>query len=90
MKHQPERTCIVCRQKQPKTHLVRMVRTPQGAIILDRTGKVNGRGAYVCQQTACWQTGLHKGHLARALRTKISGDDMLRLQSDLAAQTPTR
>ncbi|MDM8529345.1 YlxR family protein, partial [Anaerolineales bacterium HSG24] len=54
-KHQPQRICIACRQKIDKRLLLRIVRTPEGEFIVDPTGKVNGRGAYICQQPACWQ-----------------------------------
>lgn len=48
----PMRTCIACRQSKPKKELVRIVKNQEG-IFLDRTGKVNGRGAYVCDSVEC-------------------------------------
>lgn len=48
----PERMCICCRQNKPKSQLLRIVLLPQGAT-LDTTGKVNGRGVYVCQSKQC-------------------------------------
>lgn len=53
-KHVPQRTCIVCRQKQDKRSLVRLVRTPEGPVLVDHSGKQNGRGAYLCQNPTCW------------------------------------
>lgn len=50
----PERMCIACRQMKPKNTLLRVVLTPNGAQ-LDLTGKVNGRGVYLCKCAACLQ-----------------------------------
>lgn len=79
VKHIPQRTCLVCRQKTDKRELTRIVRTPEGAVLVDPTGKQNGRGAYLCTKQSCWQAiQAHSGLLERALKTKVS-------QSDLAA-----
>lgn len=53
MKTIPNRMCIACREMKPKTEMLRVVRTPEGEIVLDFTGKKNGRGAYVCNNEAC-------------------------------------
>lgn len=53
VKKSPERTCIVCRQTKEKRDLIRIVRTTSGEFAVDRTGKVNGRGAYICNTAAC-------------------------------------
>lgn len=47
MKKIPERTCVVTREKYPKKELIRVVRTPEGLVVVDETGKQNGRGAYL-------------------------------------------
>ncbi len=47
MKKIPERTCVVTREKLPKKELIRVVRTPMKTVIIDETGKANGRGAYL-------------------------------------------
>ena len=47
MKKIPERTCVVTREKYPKKELIRVVRTPEGSVVVDETGKQNGRGAYL-------------------------------------------
>jgi predicted RNA-binding protein YlxR (DUF448 family) len=49
----PERQCVVCKTMKPKAELVRVVKTPEGEIKLDETGKANGRGAYVCKTGDC-------------------------------------
>jgi predicted RNA-binding protein YlxR (DUF448 family) len=80
-KHIPERTCIACRSrqpgdaKQPKRDLIRLVRSPQGDVSVDLTGKKSGRGAYLCANPVCWQAGLAKGVLERALKTSLTQQD---------------
>ena len=54
-KKKPQRTCIACRQMLDKRELCRVVRTPTGEIVLDDTGKLAGRGAYLCRNLACLQ-----------------------------------
>ena len=49
----PQRQCVGCRTMKDKKALIRVVRTPEGAIVLDSTGKRSGRGAYVCPDPAC-------------------------------------
>lgn len=70
-KHQPERTCIVCRKARPKRELIRIVRTPAG-VRIDPTGKMNGRGAYLCPDPACWQLDIVVPKLQRALRVALT------------------
>jgi uncharacterized protein len=70
-RHVPQRTCIGCRQVLNKRSLIRLVRSPDGEVRIDLTGKMPGRGAYLHDQQSCWQAAL-KGSLARALRTELS------------------
>jgi len=58
---------VACRTARTKRELVRLVRTPGGTIELDPTGRVAGRGAYLCADGGCWETALRRGALARAL-----------------------
>lgn len=74
-KHVPERTCIGCREIRPKRELIRIVLTESGGVEIDPTGKRSGRGAYLCKAKPCWEAGLKKEHLDRALRTKIAVED---------------
>jgi uncharacterized protein len=71
VKHVPLRTCVACRTTGAKRGLVRIVRTPQGGVEVDPTGKSAGRGAYLCRRRQCWQEALKKEGLARALRVKL-------------------
>ena len=79
-KHIPQRTCIGCRQVKPKRELVRLVCTPEGELVVDETGKRNGRGAYLCPDKACWEAALRGGQLAKALKTKIGEQEMQMLR----------
>lgn len=83
-RHVPQRTCIACREAKPKRELVRIVRTPSGAVRIDPTGKQSGRGAYLCQAPACWEAGLARGALLRALKIETIPEVDLRLLADHA------
>lgn len=64
----PQRQCVGCRTMKDKKSLIRVVRTPEGQIVLDATGKKSGRGAYVCPDPAC----LKKARKSRALERAFS------------------
>ena len=76
-KHIPQRTCVGCRKVLPKRSLLRLVHRPEG-ILIDQTGKLAGRGAYLHNIRACWEKGL-KGSLAHALKIELSSVDLERL-----------
>ena len=67
-RHVPLRTCVACRAKTDKRRLVRIVRGTSGEAAPDPTGKAPGRGAYLCPRFECWETGIGKGRLGRALK----------------------
>ena len=67
-RHVPLRTCSGCREQRPKRELVRVVRLEDASVVLDETGRRNGRGAYLCRQPECWQRALRTGSLAHALK----------------------
>ena len=72
-KHVPQRTCVVCRQKFDKRQLTRLVRTAEEGVLVDPSGKRNGRGAYVCPQLVCWDKLLqNSGLLSQALKTNVT------------------
>ena len=70
-KHIPQRMCISCRERSAKRTLFRIVRTPEGSVEIDATGKMNGRGAYLCDDPACWRRALSSNALARALKIEL-------------------
>lgn len=71
MRKIPRRTCVACRTGRAKRDLVRIVRAVNGAVVVDLTGKQSGRGAYLCRQRACWEAGLRRGVLERALKQPV-------------------
>ncbi len=66
--------CVVCRAKGDKRTLTRIVRTEAG-VRIDPTGKMNGRGAYLCDQDTCWDRAVAGGALNQALRTTLTEED---------------
>jgi predicted RNA-binding protein YlxR (DUF448 family) len=62
---------VACRTGRPKRELLRVVRTPDRRVVIDATGRLSGRGAYVCRDAACLKTAIEKGALARALETPL-------------------
>ena len=78
----PMRMCVSCREMRPKKELTRVVRTPEGTVVIDPTGRANGRGAYLCLKTACLDKAVKSRALERALETKIEPEtyDTLRAQ----------
>ncbi len=78
-RHVPIRTCVVCREKAGKREFVRVVRTEEG-VQVDSTGKMNGRGAYLCEREVCWEAAVKTDILAKALRTSLTEVDRERLR----------
>jgi len=79
-KHVPQRTCIVCRSERRKRELVRIVRTPAGTVQVDPTGKVAGRGAYLCKARSCWEGPALAQKLNAALKTTLTVEDLAALR----------
>ena len=63
---------MACREHSAKRALIRIVRTAAGEVEIDPTGRMNGRGAYLCDQPACWSKALANSILAKALNVEIS------------------
>jgi hypothetical protein len=73
--------CIGCRQSKPKRELIRLVRTLDGELVVDETGRENGRGAYLCPDKACWEEVLRGGQIAKALKIEIGEREKQILQA---------
>ena len=67
----PQRQCVGCRTMKDKKALIRVVRTPEGEIVLDATGKKSGRGAYVCPDPVCLKKARKSKALERAFSLEI-------------------
>lgn len=67
----PLRQCVGCREMKPKKELIRVIKTKEEQVQLDVTGKKNGRGAYVCFSTECFQKAVKNKGFERSLKIKI-------------------
>ena len=74
------RMCVACREMKPKKELIRVVRTPEGEIVADETGRRNGRGAYLCRSEACLAKALKIKALERALEQPLSEEAVTQLR----------
>ena len=72
VKRNPQRTCMGCNQKKDKKDLVRIVKNKENEINVDRTGKLDGRGAYICDNIECLEKVIKTKRLEKALDIKIS------------------
>ncbi len=81
----PMRMCVGCREMKEKRDLIRVVRSPEGEISLDPTGKKPGRGAYVCRQGECLQRAIKQRQLERQLQSAMTPEVSEGLRAALAA-----
>ena len=70
----PERMCVGCREMKPKNELIRVVRTPDGNVLLDTVGKAAGRGAYLCRNSACLKRALKQRQIERQLEVTLTDE----------------
>ena len=85
----PMRMCVGCREMKPKKELLRAVRSPQGEVSLDPTGKKPGRGAYCCYNADCLRRALKQGQLDRQLEVRLSDEvnaELTRTMEELLRQ----
>lgn len=71
-KKKPARRCVACNEQKEKNELLRIVRTPEGNIEIDLTGKKNGRGAYICKSEECLNKVIKSKKLERTFEKEIS------------------
>lgn len=79
----PMRMCTACREMKPKRDLIRVVKTTDGEIKLDTTGRLNGRGAYICKSSECFEKARKTNALARAFEMRVSEDVYNQLETEL-------
>ena len=82
----PERKCMGCNEKKPKKELVRIVRTPEGEVMLDVTGKKSGRGAYICPEVSCYEKALKSKRLERTLEVEIPDSVYEQVKKNLVSE----
>lgn len=78
----PTRTCIACGKAADKRGLCRIVRSPEGHVALDESGKAPGRGAYLCFDETCFSKARAKRLLDARLRVRVSAEDYERLEHE--------
>jgi predicted RNA-binding protein YlxR (DUF448 family) len=83
VKKQPIRRCTGCGEHFPKPTLIRVVRTPEGEIVLDEIGKKSGRGAYICKSASCLKKARKAKRLESSLDCKIPDEVYDRLEEEL-------
>lgn len=81
----PQRQCVGCREMKDKKALLRIVKTPEGEILLDSTGKKSGRGAYVCPDPECLKKARKSRALERAFDTAIPAEVYDALEGQMVA-----
>lgn len=81
----PMRMCTGCGEMKPKKELVRVVRSSEGEISLDKTGKKPGRGAYLCKNPECFQKAKKAKRLERAFGCSIPDEIFSRIEEELSA-----
>ena len=79
----PLRQCLGCNEHKPKKELLRVVRTPEGDVALDFTGKKSGRGAYICKSSACLKKARRARRLETSLECSIPDSVYARLEEEL-------
>ena len=79
----PQRQCMGCRERKEKREMIRVVRSPEGAISLDFRGKAPGRGAYICPEMDCLKKAMKSRALERSLEVAIPAEIYARLEKEM-------
>lgn len=79
----PMRKCTGCNEMKPKKELVRVVRTPDGNVVVDKTGKLSGRGAYICPQIKCLNSAKKTKRFETAFDVAIPEEVYISLEKEL-------
>lgn len=80
----PVRRCVGCGEHFPKVELVRVLRTPDGEITLDLTGKKSGRGAYICKKAACLKKARKSKRIETSLECHIPEEVYNRMEEEIS------
>ena len=83
----PQRQCMGCRERKEKRQMIRVVRTPEGNVNLDFSGKMNGRGAYICPNPECLKKALRSKALDRSLEVTIPEEVYERLSREIEVES---
>lgn len=86
IKKTPMRQCLGCNEHKPKRELIRLVRTPEGEVVADLTGKKNGRGAYLCPKASCLNRLQKSKRAEKVLECSIADEVYQSIAQALAAE----
>ena len=78
----PYRTCVGCQEKKPKREMLRIIRTPEGKVEIDTTGKKSGRGTYLCYNMSCLKEALKKKKITKSLKVELSSEIIKELEEN--------
>ena len=81
----PQRKCVGCQEMKGKKEMLRILRTENGDIVLDTTGRKNGRGAYLCYSRECFEKAVKSRGLERALKVAVTSDTYEELKKEIDA-----
>lgn len=79
----PLRQCVGCGERRPKKELIRVVRTPEGSIVVDLIGKRSGRGVYICNNEKCFAKARKSGKLASHLECSVPDEVFASLEKEI-------
>lgn len=79
----PLRKCLGCEENKIKKELIRIVKTPDNEILIDSTGKINGRGAYICNNKECFKKAVKANRFSRSLEVEIPKEKLEELESKI-------
>lgn len=81
----PMRRCVGCMESKPKMSMIRLVADQSGNVVIDKTGKANGRGIYLCLDETCFATARKKKAITRNLEVSLTDQQLDQLFEDLSA-----
>ena len=84
----PMRKCVGCNEMKPKKELIRVVRTPENEVVLDLTGKISGKGAYICHHIACFQKAVKAKRFEKAFSCDIPQVIFEKMEAELKKDEP--
>ena len=79
----PLRKCLGCEENKEKKELVRVVKTPDNEVLIDESGKINGRGAYICNSKDCFNKAIISNKISRSLKVEISKEKIEELEEKI-------
>lgn len=83
MKSTPNRMCVCCRQMKPQKEMLRVVKTKDGQVFVDKTGKASGRGSYICSDKECIAKAKKTRAFDRAYKMKLDDEFYLQIEKEL-------